>query len=199
MGPHTDIFQGTTETFIAGITWAVKDIKSKGAQKKSVLNMSLGLSWNHTTLNAVENAMVAAYNDGILSVVSAGNKNQPANHTSPARLPQAFTVGMTQADRARVNMGKGTGSNYGPGVDVFAPGLDIVSASHLSDTDSQSMDGTSMAAPLVAGLVCYLRGLEGGLGTPKEVTDRILELAIPDVVTDPKGSPNLLVNNGSGR
>lgn len=199
MSPRADIFQGTTDSLLTGITWAVKDIKSKGAQKKSVLNMSLGFSWNHTALNAVETAVLAAYNDGILSVVAAGNENQPANYTSPARLPEAFTVGMTQADRARVNIRKDFGSNYGPGVDVFAPGLDIVSASHLSDTDSQSMNGTSMAAPFVAGLVCYLRGLEGGLGTPKEVTDRILELAIPDVVTDPKGSPNLLVNNGSGR
>jgi oryzin len=146
--------------------------------------------------------VLAAYNQGILSVVAAGNDDQPAAHNSPARLPQAFTVGMTQPDRRRVHVIDGIfGSSYGPELDVFAPGRDIVSASNLSDGGNRTETGTSMAAPLVAGLVCYLRGLEGGgsLGTPDEVTGRILELAIPGVVGDPKGSPNLLVNNGSGR
>lgn len=190
------IFQGSTSAILTGITWAVNDIKSKGTQKKSVLNMSLA----GRDVPALDNAVLAAYNEGILSIVAAGNDNQPANETSPARLPESFTVGMTQPDRARVNIIEGIyGSAYGPELDVFAPGRDIVSASHLSDTGSRSATGTSMATPLVAGLVCYLRGLEGGFGTPKEVTDRILELAIPDVVADPKGSPNLLVNNGSGR
>ncbi|KAK7710181.1 hypothetical protein SLS64_002294 [Diaporthe eres] len=187
---------GSTSAILTGITWAVNDIKSKGTQGKSVLNMSLA----GRDVPALDNAVLAAYNEGILSIVAAGNDNQPANETSPARLPESFTVGMTQADRARVNIIDGIyGSAYGPELDVFAPGRDIVSASHLSDTGSRSATGTSMATPLVAGLVCYLRGLEGGFGTPKEVTDRILELAIPDVVADPKGSPNLLVNNGSGR
>lgn len=173
----------------------MNDVKAKGAQGKSVFNMSLSAKNN----TAMDNAVLAAYNEGILSIVAAGNDNQPATDTSPARLPEAFTVGMTQADRARVNVIEGIyGSAYGPELDVFAPGRDIVSASYLSDTGSRSETGTSMATPLVAGLVCYLRGLGGGFGTPKEVTDRILELAIPDVVADPKGSPNLLVNNGSG-
>lgn len=174
----------------------MNDVKAKGTQGKSVFNMSLAARNN----TAMDNAVLAAYNEGILSIVAAGNDNQPAADTSPARLPEAFTVGMTQPDRARVNVIEGIyGSAYGPELDVFAPGRDIVSASHLSDTGSRSETGTSMATPLVAGLVCYLRGLEGGFGTPKEVADRILELAIPDVVADPKGSPNLLVNNGSGR
>lgn len=154
--------------------------------------MSIGSSY--FPVPALDNAVLSAYNDGILSVVAAGNEDKPASNTSPARLPEAFTVGMTQSDRARV-----TDSNYGPELDVFAPGLDIVSASHLSDDHNSTLGGTSMATPLVTGLVCYLRGLKGGFGTPQEVTARILELAIPDVVKDPKGSPNLLVNNGSGR
>ncbi|KAJ0122465.1 proteinase [Diaporthe amygdali] len=187
---------GSTSAILTGLTWAVNDITSKGAKGKSVLNMSLSAK----NVSALDNAVLAAYNDGVLTVVAAGNDNQPATDTSPARLPEAFTVGMTQPDRARVNIIEGIyGSSYGPELDVFAPGRDIVSASHLSDTGSRSATGTSMASPLVAGLVCYLRGLEAGLVTPKEVTDRILQLAIPGAVADPMGSPNLLVNNGSGR
>ncbi|KAL1857501.1 hypothetical protein Daus18300_010366 [Diaporthe australafricana] len=186
---------GSISAILTGITWAVNDITTKGAQKKSVLNMSLGAS----AAPALDNAVVAAYNQGILTIVAAGNNNQPATD-SPAHVPEAFTVGMTQPDRARVSIIEDVyGSAYGANLDVFAPGRDIVSASHLSDTGSRSATGTSMATPLVAGLVCYLRGLEGGFGTPQEVTARILELALPDVVADPKGSPNLLVNNGSGR
>ena len=106
---------------------------------------------------------------------------------------------MTQPDRGRVNIIADIyGSNYGPEMDVFAPGRDIVSASHLSDTGTATKTGTSMATPLVAGLVCYLRALEGGLAAPKQAADRVLALALKGVVGDPKGSPNLLVNNGSG-
>ncbi|OLN89779.1 Alkaline protease 1-like protein 2 [Colletotrichum chlorophyti] len=188
--------EGSTSAILTGIDWAVSDIVSKGAQKTSVLNLSLG-GWGVT---ALDNAVLAAYEQSVLSVVAAGNFNQPAADFSPARLPEAFTVGMTQRDRGRVNIIEDVyGSNYGPELDIFAPGRDIVSASHISDTGTLTATGTSMAAPLVAGLVCYLRGLESNLGSPKEVTDRILEMAIRDVVTDPKGSPNLLVNNGNGR
>ncbi|KXH38905.1 alkaline serine protease Alp1 [Colletotrichum simmondsii] len=187
---------GSTSAILTGLNWAVNDITTKGAQGKSVLNMSLSAK----NVSALDNAVLAAYNQGILTVVAAGNDNQPATDTSPARLPESFTVGMTRPDRGRVNIIEGIyGSSYGPELDVFAPGQDIISASYSSDTGTATKTGTSMAAPLVAGLVCYLRALEGGLVTPKEVTDRILELAIPDVVGDPKGSPNLLVNNGSGQ
>lgn len=83
-------------------------------------------------------------------------------------------------------------------MDIFAPGRDIISASNLDDAGNATKTGTSMATPLVAGLVCYLRALEGNLVSPDQVASRVLALAIKGVVTDPKGSPNLLVNNGSG-
>ncbi|WYZ46576.1 hypothetical protein EsH8_IX_000801 [Colletotrichum jinshuiense] len=193
------VFDGSTgsiSSILTGLSWTVNDIISKGAQGKSVINMSLGAN----NVTALDNAVLAAYNQDILVVVAAGNENQPAANSSPARLPESFTVGMTRPDRGRVNIIADIyGSNYGPELDVFAPGQDIISASHTSDTGTATKTGTSMAAPLVAGLVCYLRGLEGGFATPKQVTDRILELALPGVVGDPKGSPNLLVNNGNGQ
>lgn len=120
--------------------------------------------------------------------------------TSPAGQPETFTVGMTQRDRFRVVFVEDSqGSCYGPELNVFAPGRHIKSASHRGDRKYAKMSGTSMSTALVSGLVCYLRGLEGGYGTPDEVTGRILELAIPGAVANPRGSPNLLVNNGSGQ
>lgn len=192
------VFDGATgsiSAILSGIQWAVADVIARGAQGTSVFSMSLSAE-NSSIMDA---AVLAAYNAGILSVVAAGNENKAIANTSPARLPQAFTVGMTQPNRGRVNIITDIyGSNFGPEMDVFAPGRDIVSASHLSDTGTALKTGTSMATPLVAGLVSYLRALEGGLGSPDAVTARILQLALKGVVGDPRGSPNVLVNNGSG-
>ncbi|KAJ4343730.1 hypothetical protein N0V87_000010 [Didymella glomerata] len=187
---------GSLSATLTGIQWAVNDVLARGVQNSSVFSMSLSA---RTASTLMDEAVKAAYNAGILSVVAAGNENAPIGDSTPARLPEAFTVGMTQPDRGRVNIIADIyGSNYGPEMDVFAPGRDIVSASHLSDSGTATKTGTSMATPLVAGLVCYLRALEGGLATPKQAADRVLQLSLRDVVGDPKGSPNLLVNNGSG-
>jgi oryzin len=187
---------GSVSATLTGIQWAVNDVLARGAQNSSVFSMSLSA---RTASTLMDEAVKAAHNAGILSVVAAGNENAPIGDSTPARLPEAFTVGMTQPDRGRVNIIADIyGSNYGPEMDVFAPGRDIISASHLSDSGTATKTGTSMATPLVAGLVCYLRALEGGLAKPKQAADRVLQLALRDVVGDPKGSPNLLVNNGSG-
>lgn len=189
-----DGFLGSNSWLLTGIQWAVDDVVARGAQNSSVFSMSLGAE----NAGLIDTAVIAAYNEGILSVVAAGNSNEAIANTTPARVPQAFTVGMTQPNRGRVNITDVFGSNFGPEMDVFGPGRDIVSASHLSDTGTAVKTGTSMATPLVAGLVAYLRALEGGLGSPDAVTQRILQLALKGVVTDTRGSPNVLVNNGSG-
>lgn len=83
-------------------------------------------------------------------------------------------------------------------MDIFAPGTNIPLATPYNDTSISTSTGTSQASPQVAGLVCYLRALEG-LTTIEEVTDRIEELATKDVITNPKGSANLVAYNGSGK
>jgi oryzin len=181
---------GTASAVIAGFNWAVNDIVNQRRQNTAVINMSLGGPAS-TTWDA---AIAAGFSKGVLAVVAAGNENQDAANSSPARSPEAICVGNVQKDRAR-NNSQQVGSNYGSVVDIFAAGTDIVSASYSSDSGTSSKTGTSMASPHVAGLVSYIRGLEGP-STAKDIKARIYNLATKDVVTDVKGSANLLAYNG---
>ncbi|KAF1967746.1 subtilisin-like protein [Bimuria novae-zelandiae CBS 107.79] len=191
-----DTGSATMSSILSGLDWAFKDVQLRGNIETAVFSMSFGARTASTTLDA---AIKALYDFGILTVVAAGNENTLIGNTTPARSPEAFTVGYTNQQRNRVDSSSGVmGSNYGPELDVWAPGFDIVSASFLSDDGVKTESGTSMATPLVSGLVCYLRALEGGLGSPKAVTERVLALGEKGVVGDAKGSKNVLVYNGSG-
>lgn len=110
---------------IQGIEWAVKDAAAKGILHKSVINMSLGGGKSQ----AINNAVKAAFDKGILVVVAAGNNQGNAADYSPASEPSAITVGSANKDDTQ-----GLYSNYGPLVDVFGPGENILSAGVASDT-----------------------------------------------------------------
>jgi oryzin len=182
---------GQASQVIDGFNWAVNDIVEKGRQNSAVINMSLGGPRSATW----DAAITAAWEQGVLAVVASGNANSDADNFSPARSPETITVGNVQSDDSRFDDPL-QGSNFGPAVDLFAPGTDIRSASISSDSASVSLTGTSMASPHVAGLVSYLRGLEGGEMSAEDVKARVLELATPDRVTDTQGSANLLAYNG---
>jgi oryzin len=181
---------GSASDVFAGFDWTVNDIVSKGRQNTAVINMSLGSSAS-TTWDA---AITAAWKKGVLVVTAAGNENQPAINNSPARSPEVICVGNIEINNKRHS--GGGGSNYGAVVDIFAGGTNIVSASHLSDSETRTLTGTSMASPHVAGLVSYLRALEGP-STAADVKARVYALGTPNVVTDPLGSVNLLAFNGN--
>lgn len=145
-------------------------------------------------------AVASAFNSGILSIVAAGNDGLDASTTSPASAPEAITVGAVDIENARPYW-----SNYGPLVDIFAPGVEVLSAWNGADEDYYVADGTSMATPHVAGLILYLRGLESGLvggavmRSAAEVVESLKGLATAGVVGNRgKGSPDLLAYNGSG-
>lgn len=90
-------------------------------------------------------------------------------------------------------------SNYGKVVDIFAPGVDVLSSWIGSDDATAQISGTSMATPHVAGLVLYLKSIQSGFDEPAAVTDLIKSLATKSVVSEPgSGSPNLLAYNGNG-
>ena len=179
---------GSTSAVIAGIDWVAGN-----HQKPAVANMSLG-GFTSTALDtAVSNAVAA----GVTMVVAAGNDNTNACNGSPNRVPEALTVGATTRDDARSSF-----SNYGACVDLFAPGSDITSAWYQSDTQTNSIDGTSMAAPHAAGAAAlYLAANPSA--TPDAVNLALVNDATAGAISNPGSqSPNLLLQitqqDGSG-
>lgn len=186
----TNILQSTTDVVIDGYQWAVANItNTPGRAAKSVISMSIGGGFSRAFNTCIEKA----YGDGILTVVAAGNSGADASKYSPAAAANAITVGAIDKNNIRPAF-----SNYGPLVDVFAPGVGVRSTWIGNHAASAYMSGTSMACPHVAGLALYLIGLGNEtLSSPKAVTDRIKELATPDVVVNATvGAPNFLAYNG---
>ncbi|MEU1851942.1 S8 family peptidase [Streptomyces sp. NPDC019990] len=128
---------GTTARVIAGIDWVTRH-----AKKPAVANLSLGGPRNDR-LDAAVRASIAS---GVTYTVAAGNYGRPAGLYSPGSVREAITVGAT--DRRDK---KPAFSNHGPGLDLFAPGVGITSASAASDTARATYSGTSMASPHAAG------------------------------------------------
>jgi len=180
---------GTFAGVIEGINWIVKDAKARGIARKAVINASLGGGYTA----AVNAAVKAATDAGITCVVSAGNSGDDSKWYSPASTPSAITVAAIDGTDARAWF-----SNYGTLVDIFAPGVDIQSAWHLSNTAVRWLSGTSMASPHVAGLAAYFISKEGLLGSTA-VTNRIIAASVKNEVIDPVGSYNRIAYNAGGR
>lgn len=170
---------GTVASAVEGIDWVTANHASP-----AIANMSMGSASSPLMDAAVQGSI----SSGVTYVVAAGNANASACDTSPARLPGAITVGAS--DQADV---KATFSNFGPCVDLFAPGVGIVSAWAWNDSASFTANGTSMASPHVAGTVAlYLQ--DNPTATPAQATNALLGDAsnVPVAQTN-DGSPNLMV------
>jgi subtilisin family serine protease len=173
--------QGTDSSVIAGINWVIAN-----RTLPAVANMSLGGDPSAALDLAIRNSIAA----GVVNVVAAGNTSQDACLESPAREPQAITVGATgDAD------GIARFSNFGACLDLFAPGLNIYSA-YLGGSDKyETFSGTSMAAPHVAGAAAlYLEQLPDA--APGDVASAVLGASTSGVIQEAGGSPNLLLFTG---
>ncbi|SDD51001.1 S8 family serine peptidase [Glycomyces harbinensis] len=173
---------GTTAGVINGINWVAAN-----AIEPAVANMSLGGGYSASLNNAVE----AAVDAGVTFAVAAGNEDQDACNVSPASAPSAITVAASDNTDTRAYF-----SNFGSCVDVFAPGVGITSAWHSSNTATNTISGTSMASPHVAGAVAVYLGLNPG-ATTDEVAAWVTGNAAEARVSDVQGSPNLLLYTGT--
>ncbi|MER5962880.1 S8 family peptidase [Streptomyces sp. NPDC002057] len=175
---------GTTAGVVAGIDWVTRN-----AVKPAVANMSLGGGADATLDTAVRNSIAS----GVTYAVAAGNSNANASGYSPARVTEALTVGSTTNTDARSSF-----SNYGTVLDIFAPGSNITSAWNTGDSATNTISGTSMAAPHVAGAAALYLG-DNPTATPAQVGTALVNAATPNVVTNPgTGSPNRLLYVGGG-
>jgi cerevisin len=171
---------GTMSDVIDGVLWAAEEtaksekaadaeVATKGSTKYkgSVANMSLGGG----KAQSLDDAIEAAVEVGLHFAVAAGNDNKDACNYSPASAETAITVGAStlRDDRAYF-------SNTGKCVDVFGPGLNILSTWIGSDRATNTISGTSMASPHVCGLLSYLLSLEGTDGFHLSVSESALEL-----------------------
>lgn len=170
---------GTNSGVIAGVDWVTAN-----RVKPAVANMSLGGGIS----TALDNAVTNSINAGVFYAVAAGNENQNACNSSPARVAAAMTVGATTNTDARASF-----SNWGTCLDIFAPGNSITSAWYTSNTATNSISGTSMASPHVAGVgALYLAN--NPTATPAQVKAALIDNATPNKVTSPgTGSPNRLL------
>ncbi|KAK4184365.1 peptidase S8/S53 domain-containing protein [Podospora australis] len=179
---------GTTAGIIQAIYWSVADAFSRGMARKSVLALTVGGPYSA----AVNQAVLAATNAGVTVVVGAGGSNDDANKYSPGSAPTALTVAAVDGMDCRT-----ANSNWGTKVDLFAPGISILTAYIGSNSATRYMTGTAIAAPHVAGLAAYFIAKENLNGYPA-VSNRILSVTITGRVCDARGSNNRLAYNGSG-
>jgi hypothetical protein len=171
---------GSTSAVIAGIDWVVAH---HVAGTPAVANMSLGGGRSSALDIAVQNGV----RDGVVFVVAAGNSNANACQTSPAGEPLAITVGSTTSADARSSF-----SNYGSCLDVFAPGSSILSAWFTSTTATNTISGTSMASPHVAGVAALGLGIAPD-SSVQQISEWITSTATRDALANiGAGSPNLL-------
>ncbi|MFD6497616.1 S8 family peptidase, partial [Streptomyces sp. NPDC060188] len=132
-----DSGSGTTEQVVAGIDWVTRHHSGP-----SVANMSLGGGVDE----ALDAAVTKAVASGVTFAVAAGNESADASTSSPARVPEAITVASSTKDDRQSDF-----SNFGKGVDIYAPGSDITSDWNTSDSATNTISGTSMATPHVTG------------------------------------------------
>ncbi|KAI8048891.1 elastase-like serine protease [Syncephalis plumigaleata] len=174
--------QGTNAGVIAGIQYVVQNAR----RNKAVINMSLSGGRSR----AVDDAVNAAVNAGIAVVVAAGNEQSDACGSSPAGADYAFTVAASN-----INNQEASFSNYGRCVNIYAPGVNIKSLWNSSNTATNTISGTSMASPHVAGVAALFMS-DWNYNSIPDLYNDIINHSTKNVITNPsRDTVNQLVYN----
>ncbi len=171
---------GTDATVIAGVDWVTAN-----RVLPAVANMSLGGGASSALDTSVQNSI----NAGVTYAVAAGNDyGANACNGSPSRVTAAITVGSTTSTDTKSDF-----SNIGTCLDLFAPGSSILSSWNTSDTATNTISGTSMATPHVAGVAAlYLQNNTSA--SPATVANAIISTSTTNRLTGiGTGSPNRLL------
>jgi subtilisin family serine protease len=174
---------------LASINYAVKDAQSKSCISKAVANLSL----SRLFLPITNAAVTKAVKQGLFIAIAASNSGLPTITLSPASAPDVCTVSASNKNNTKASY-----SNFGLLVDVFAPGTNITSTWKNSNTDTNTISGTSIATPHITGLSAYLLALEGSRD-PKALCQRIQELSTKNTLSGTLLTKNYLAYNGNGR
>ncbi|KAI0686607.1 peptidase S8/S53 domain-containing protein [Earliella scabrosa] len=166
---------GDDSNIISGLDFVVTNAMATG--RPSIVSMSLGGDVSQALDSAVANTIAA----GIHTVVAAGNGAANAANSSPARVPEAVTVGSSNINDARSSF-----SNFGPIVDIFGPGENVISTSNMGD-GVRTLTGTSMATPHVAGIIASIISAEGN-SSPADMIAKLTARAISVLDNDSDGT-----------
>ena len=193
--------EGTVSDVIKGIEYVAREhIESSRKKSKEFKGSTANLSLGSSKSLAMEMAVDAAVDSGVHFAIAAGNENEDACLSSPAGAQKSITVGASTFSDDRAFF-----SNWGTCVDVFAPGINIMSTYIGSRNATLSLSGTSMAAPHVAGMLSYFLSLQPAPDSeyfdnalsPQELKEKVLKFSTHGVLGDiGDNTPNRLIYNG---
>jgi subtilisin family serine protease len=182
---------GLVSDVLQGLEWAIREgvrRKLNGESIGAVINMSV-----ESVFSSAENDLIrAGVAQGVIVVVAAGNSAEDACSTSPASATEAITVGASDRNDRTAQF-----TNFGACVDIFAPGVDVVSAAPGGAYDTFS--GTSQASPHVAGLAAlYIEHAHASRMplTPSGLATAMKCDSIPNLIAE---SEDFLADAGWGR
>ncbi|WP_226961448.1 MULTISPECIES: S8 family peptidase [Streptomyces] len=171
---------GTIADVVAGIDWLTGD--AEGRPAVAAFGIGGGPS------QVLDDALLRSIEAGVTYAVAAGNSASDAGGYSPGRVPEAITTATASCDDRAAGS-----ANHGPAVDLYAPGVDIVSTWHTSDTATATLSGSTSAAAHVAGVAALYLADEPAAG-PADVWTAIQAAAVADRLRDvPPGTANLLL------
>ncbi|GAM84752.1 hypothetical protein ANO11243_027530 [Dothideomycetidae sp. 11243] len=182
----------TLRFLLDGYHWAADDIIHQKRVDRAVINLSLG----STMIPMLNEAIDQAHSLGLTTVVPAGNGGGDARRSSPASARGSITVGATDRDHVRPSW-----SNWGPAVQMFAPGVAVCSAwvgKSPATRKTKRLTGTAVASAHVAGLIAYFKGCNN-LPTADMTWSFVQNVATKGVVKNAAGGQNMFAYNLSGR